>query len=68
MQSIKFQMVMNGSANRAWRSARQITTVRKTTTVVSYENSQLIFQFINAALFPYVGPTERCSVLRAARL
>ncbi|MFM7981347.1 MAG: phage major capsid domain-containing protein, partial [Candidatus Fonsibacter sp.] len=46
IQSMNFQMVINGNANRAWRSARQITTVRKTATVVSYENSQLIFEFI----------------------
>ncbi|MFM7977798.1 MAG: hypothetical protein ACKPKO_00650, partial [Candidatus Fonsibacter sp.] len=39
-------MVMNGNANRAWRTARQYLTVRKTTTVVSYEDSQLIFQLI----------------------
>ncbi|MFM7977809.1 MAG: hypothetical protein ACKPKO_00705, partial [Candidatus Fonsibacter sp.] len=32
--------------NRAWRTARQITTVRKTATVVSYEDSQLIFQVL----------------------
>ncbi|MFM7984039.1 MAG: hypothetical protein ACKPKO_32410, partial [Candidatus Fonsibacter sp.] len=41
-----FQMVMNGNANRAWRTARQYTSVRKTATVVSYEGSQLIFQFL----------------------
>ena len=46
IQSMNFQMVMNGSANRAWRSERQITNVRKTATVVSYENSQLICQLI----------------------
>ncbi|MFM7985258.1 MAG: hypothetical protein ACKPKO_38660, partial [Candidatus Fonsibacter sp.] len=39
-------MVMNGNANRAWRTARKITNVRKTATVVSYEDSQLIFQFL----------------------
>ena len=44
-----FQMVMNGgSANRAWRSAVDSDTMnmRKTATVVSYEDSQLLFQFI----------------------
>ncbi|MFM7983420.1 MAG: phage major capsid domain-containing protein, partial [Candidatus Fonsibacter sp.] len=46
IQSMNFQMVMNGNANRAWRTARQITTVRKTATVVSYKDSQLIFQFV----------------------
>ncbi|MFM7985030.1 MAG: hypothetical protein ACKPKO_37495, partial [Candidatus Fonsibacter sp.] len=37
---------MNGNANRAWRTARNLTTVRKTATVVSYEDSQLIFQLL----------------------
>jgi hypothetical protein len=46
IQSMNFQMVMNGNANRAWRSARQITNIIKTATVVGYEDSQLIFQFI----------------------
>ncbi|MFM7988168.1 MAG: phage major capsid domain-containing protein, partial [Candidatus Fonsibacter sp.] len=46
IQSMNFEMVMNGNANRAWRTARYITTVRKTATVVSYEDSQLIFQFL----------------------
>jgi hypothetical protein len=44
-----FQMVINGgSANRAWRSAAgiELLDVRKTATVVSYEDSQLICQFI----------------------
>jgi len=42
-------MVMNGgSANRAWRSAADAygMDIRKTAAVVSYEDSQLIFQFI----------------------
>ena len=44
VQSMNFQMVMNGgNANRAWRSA---TCGNKTATVVSYEDSQLLFQFI----------------------
>ena len=44
IQSMNFQMVMNGgNANRAWRSASNLT---KTATVVSYEDSQLLFQFI----------------------
>ena len=49
IQSMTFQMVMNvGSANRAWRSAVDVYTLdkSKTATVVSYEDSQLIFQFI----------------------
>ncbi|MFM7981728.1 MAG: phage major capsid domain-containing protein, partial [Candidatus Fonsibacter sp.] len=46
IQTMNFQMVMNGNANRAWRTARKFPSVRKTTTVVSYEDSQLIFQFI----------------------
>jgi hypothetical protein len=49
IQSMTFQMVMNGgSANRAWRSAADVDAmdIRKTATVVSYEDSQLIFQFI----------------------
>ena len=51
IQYMNVQMVMNGSANSAWRSARPITNVRKTTTVVSYENSQLIGQFITPHAF-----------------
>ena len=44
IQSMNFQMVMNGgNANRAWRSG---TNIPKTATVVSYEDSQLLFQFI----------------------
>ncbi|MFM7989412.1 MAG: phage major capsid domain-containing protein, partial [Candidatus Fonsibacter sp.] len=46
IQSMNFQMVMNGNANRAWRTARQYTTEIKTATVVTYEDSQLIFQFL----------------------
>ena len=46
IQSMNFQMVMNGNANRAWRSDRQIINVRKIATVVTYEDSQAIFQFI----------------------
>ncbi|MFM7986865.1 MAG: phage major capsid domain-containing protein, partial [Candidatus Fonsibacter sp.] len=46
IQSMNFHMVMHGNANSAWRTARQYTNVRKTATVVSYEDSQLIFQFI----------------------
>ena len=33
IHSMNFQMVMNGNANRAWRTARTYTTVRKTATV-----------------------------------
>ncbi|MFM7978537.1 MAG: phage major capsid domain-containing protein [Candidatus Fonsibacter sp.] len=36
IQSMNFQMVMNGNANRAWRTARQYLTEHKTATVVSY--------------------------------
>ena len=44
IQSMNFQMVMNGgNANRAWRGIAQFP---KTATVVSYEDSQLLFQFI----------------------
>ncbi|MFM7985522.1 MAG: phage major capsid domain-containing protein, partial [Candidatus Fonsibacter sp.] len=39
IQSLNFQMVMNGNANRAWRTARKIPGVRKRATVVSYEDS-----------------------------
>ena len=41
-------VMIGGSANRAWRSAADVDLldVRKTATVVSYEDSQLIFQFI----------------------
>ncbi|MFM7979877.1 MAG: phage major capsid domain-containing protein, partial [Candidatus Fonsibacter sp.] len=46
IQAMNFQMVMNGNANRAWRSARYLTYIRKTATVVSYEDSQLIFHFL----------------------
>ncbi|MFM7985641.1 MAG: hypothetical protein ACKPKO_40650 [Candidatus Fonsibacter sp.] len=65
---MNLQMVMNGNANRAWRTARQLTTVRKTATVVSYEDSQLLFQFFNATLFRYVGPSKRCPILRDTHL
>ncbi len=42
-----FSMVMNGgNANRAWRCASLDNFKTKTTTVVSYEDSQLRFQFI----------------------
>ncbi len=43
IQSMNFQMVMNGNANRAWRCARQKLDVAKTATVVGYEDSQLTF-------------------------
>ena len=43
IQAMNLQMVMNGgNANRAWRSG---TDIPKTATVVSYEDSQLLFQF-----------------------
>ncbi|MFM7989304.1 MAG: hypothetical protein ACKPKO_59320, partial [Candidatus Fonsibacter sp.] len=59
-QSKNLHRVMNGSANRAWRSARQITQVRKTTTVVSHEDSQLIFQCITRTL-PICWTREKLS-------
>jgi len=52
-------MVMNGgSANRAWRSAADSYTldIRKTATVVSYADSQLIFQFITPHASDMLGP------------
>ena len=46
-QAMKFQMVMNeGNAYRAGRCASLIGVQHKTTTVVSDEDSQLLFQFI----------------------
>ena len=46
IQSMTFAMVMNGgNANRAWRSATE-DNIRKTATVVSFEDSQLLFQFL----------------------
>ena len=46
IQTMTFVMVMNGgNANRAWRSAA-LKPFRKTATVVSYEDSQLLFQFL----------------------
>ena len=46
VQSMNFQMVMTGgNANRAWRSARYHTNI-KTATIVEFEDSQLVFQFI----------------------
>ncbi|MFM7977802.1 MAG: phage major capsid domain-containing protein, partial [Candidatus Fonsibacter sp.] len=56
IQSMNFQMVMHGNANRAWRSARQITTIRKTATVVEYKGSQLIFPFITPHASDMLGP------------
>ncbi|MFM7978063.1 MAG: phage major capsid domain-containing protein, partial [Candidatus Fonsibacter sp.] len=56
IQSMNFQMVMNGNANRAWRSARYDNTVRKTATVVSYEDSQLIFQFLTPHSYDMLDP------------
>ncbi|MFM7985962.1 MAG: hypothetical protein ACKPKO_42270, partial [Candidatus Fonsibacter sp.] len=56
IQSMNLQTVMNGSANCAWRSARQTTNVRKTTTVVSYEKSQIIFQFITPRASAMLDP------------
>ncbi|MFM7986631.1 MAG: phage major capsid domain-containing protein, partial [Candidatus Fonsibacter sp.] len=46
IQPMNFHMVINGNVNRAWRTARYHNNVRKTTTVVSYEDSQLIFPFV----------------------
>ena len=44
---MNFQMVMNGgNANRAWRCASLRGAHAKTATVVEYEESQLLFQFI----------------------
>ena len=47
-----------GSANRAWRSAADVDAmdIRKTATVVSYEDSQLIFQFITPHASDMLGP------------
>ena len=46
VQSMNFQMVMTGgNANRAWRSARY-NMKTKTATIVEFEDSQLVFQFI----------------------
>jgi len=59
IQSMTFQMVMNGgSANRAWRSAADgyNLDIRKTATVVSYEDSQLIFQFITPRASDMLDP------------
>jgi hypothetical protein len=56
IQSMNFQMVMNGNANRAWRSACQIPNILKTATVVGYEDSQLIFQFITPHASDMLGP------------
>ena len=44
IQTINFQMNMAPSANRAWRSADWSQS--KTATVVRFEDSQLLFQFI----------------------
>ena len=72
IQSMNFQMVMNGNANRAWRSARQVTNMRKTATVVRYEDSQLIFQFIPRNVVPYyelpVYKTTGCQNLPCRQL
>ncbi|MFM7982722.1 MAG: phage major capsid domain-containing protein, partial [Candidatus Fonsibacter sp.] len=47
IQIMTFSMVMNGGiANRAWRCASLDSLITKKATVVSYEDSQLLFQFI----------------------
>ena len=47
-------MVMNGgNANRAWWSS---TDMIKTATVVSYEDSQLLFQFLTTHASDMLGP------------
>ncbi|MFM7989281.1 MAG: hypothetical protein ACKPKO_59205 [Candidatus Fonsibacter sp.] len=51
-------MVMNGNANRAWRTARQYFNEHKTATVVSYEDSQLIFQFITPHSSDMLDPRD----------
>ena len=45
IQAMNFQIVMTGNANRAWRIAKFGTT-EKTRSLVSFANSQLLFQFL----------------------
>ena len=45
IQAMNFQIVMTGNANRAWRIAKFGTT-GKTRSLVSFANSQLLFQFL----------------------
>ncbi|MFM7980785.1 MAG: phage major capsid domain-containing protein, partial [Candidatus Fonsibacter sp.] len=59
IQLMTFAMVMNGgSANRAWRSATGYYTLdlRSTATVVSFEDSQPIFQYITPHASDMLGP------------
>ena len=50
IQAMNFQMVLSGSANRAWRCATfpgaSGNPAIKTATVESFQNSRLLFQFI----------------------
>ena len=39
-------MVLTGNANRAWRCAKCLTGAEKTVSVLRFENSQLLFQFL----------------------
>ena len=57
IQAMNFQMVMNGgNANRAWRCAGLHGYQSKSATVVSYEDSQLLFQFITPHASDMLGP------------
>ncbi|MFM7985311.1 MAG: phage major capsid domain-containing protein, partial [Candidatus Fonsibacter sp.] len=47
IQAMNFQMVLTGNGNRAWRYAD--FGFDKTVSVVSFTNSQLLFQFLNSA-------------------
>ncbi|MFM7988872.1 MAG: phage major capsid domain-containing protein [Candidatus Fonsibacter sp.] len=50
IRAMQFMTVLTGSANLAWRCASLTgadgTPAIKTTTVVGFQNSQLLFQFI----------------------
>ncbi|MFM7980741.1 MAG: phage major capsid domain-containing protein [Candidatus Fonsibacter sp.] len=63
IQSINFQMVMTGNANPAWRSARQITNVKKDSYGSVLRGHATHLPTHNPARFRYVGPPKRCAVL-----
>ena len=56
---MNFQMVLTGSANRAWRCATfpgQVGDTIKTATVDKFQNSRLLFQFITPHASGMLGP------------
>ena len=56
VQGMNIQMNMLGNANRAWRSAVHKLGGTKTVSIVGFEDSQLLFQFLTPHASDMFGP------------